>query len=48
MAKAIVKATTHYKDAKIIAKVSKNLGDAMLGLNAKQIPPDQLIAGRGW
>jgi len=48
MAKAIVKATTHYKDAKIIAKVSKNLGDAMLGLNAKQIPPDQLLASRGW
>ena len=48
MAKAIVKATTHYKDAKIIAKVSKNLGDAMLGINAKQIPPDQLLAGRGW
>jgi pyridoxal 5'-phosphate synthase pdxS subunit len=48
MAKAIVKATTHYTDAKIIAKVSKNLGDAMPGLSAKQIPPDQLIAGRGW
>jgi pyridoxal 5'-phosphate synthase pdxS subunit len=48
MAKAIVKATTHYKDAKIIAKVSKNLGDAMPGLSAKQIPPDQLMAGRGW
>ena len=48
MAKAIVKATTHYKDAKIIAKVSKNLGEAMPGLSAKQIPPDQLLAGRGW
>jgi pyridoxal 5'-phosphate synthase pdxS subunit len=48
MAKAIVKATTHYKDANIIAKVSKNLGDAMPGLSAKQIPPDQLMAGRGW
>ena len=48
MAKAIVKATTHYKDAKIIAKVSKNLGEAMPGLSAKQIPPDQLMAGRGW
>ena len=47
MAKAIVKATTHYKDAKIIAKVSKNLGDAMLGISTKQIPPDQLLAGRG-
>ena len=48
VAKAIVKATTHYKDAKIIAKVSKNLGEAMPGLSAKQIPPDQLMAGRGW
>ena len=48
MAKAIVKATTHYKDAKIIARVSKNLGEAMPGLSAKQIPPDQLLAGRGW
>ena len=48
MAKAIVKATTHYKDAKIIAKVSKNLGEAMPGISAKQIPPDQLMAGRGW
>jgi len=48
MAKAIVKATTHYTDAKIIAKVSKNLGEAMPGLNAKQIPPDQLMACRGW
>ena len=48
MAKAIVKATTHYTDAKIIAKVSKNLGEAMPGLSAKQIPPDQLMAGRGW
>ena len=48
MAKAIVKATTHYTDAKIIAKVSKNLGEAMPGLNAKQIPPDQFMAGRGW
>src|SRR5512136_599625 len=37
-AKAIVKATTHYKDAKIIAEVSKGLGDAMPGLDIKQIP----------
>jgi len=48
MAKAIVKATTHYKDAKIIAKVSKNLGEAMQGISAKEIPPEQLMAGRGW
>jgi pyridoxal 5'-phosphate synthase pdxS subunit len=47
-AKAIVKAVTHYNDPKIIAEVSKNLGEAMLGQSAKQIPPDQLLAGRGW
>ncbi len=47
-AKAIVKATTHYKDAKIIAEVSKNLGQAMTGEDVKQIPPDKLMAGRGW
>src|SRR5512136_3071667 len=37
-AQAIVKATTHYKDAKIIADVSKGLGEAMPGLDIKQIP----------
>jgi len=47
-AQAIVKATTHYKDAKIIANVSKNLGDAMPGLDIKQIPEKELLAGRGW
>ncbi len=47
-AKAIVKAVTHYNDAKILAKVSQNLGEAMLGMSAKQLPPDQLLAGRGW
>ena len=47
-AKAIVKATTHYKDPAIIAEVSKNLGEAMSGLDIKQIPPDELMAKRGW
>jgi len=47
-AKAIVKATTHYKDAKIIAEVSKNLGGAMVGLDIKQIPAEELLARRGW
>ncbi len=47
-AQAIVKATTHYKDAKIIARVSKNLGNAMPGLDIKQIPEKELLAGRGW
>ena len=48
MAQAIVKVTTHYKDASIIVEVSKNLGDAMPGLDIKQIPADELLASRGW
>ncbi|MDO8578637.1 MAG: pyridoxal 5'-phosphate synthase lyase subunit PdxS, partial [Dehalococcoidales bacterium] len=48
MAKAIVQATTHYQDPKIIADVSRNLGEAMRGLDIKQIPADQLLATRGW
>jgi len=47
-AKAIVKATTHYKDPQIIAEVSKNLGEAMSGLDIKQIPAEELLAARGW
>ncbi len=47
-AKAIVKATTHYQDAGIIAEVSKNLGEAMPGLDIKQIPEEELLAKRGW
>ena len=47
-AKAIVKATTHYKDAKIIAEVSKGLGEAMPGKDIKQIPEEELLARRGW
>jgi pyridoxal 5'-phosphate synthase pdxS subunit len=48
MAKAIVKATTHYQDAAIIAEISKNLGEAMPGLDIKQIPAEELLASRGW
>ena len=47
-AKAIVKATTHYQDYNVIAEVSKNLGEAMPGIEIKQIPEDQLLASRGW
>jgi pyridoxal 5'-phosphate synthase pdxS subunit len=47
-AKAIVKAVTHYKDPKIIAEVSKNIGEAMMGQSVKQIPAEELLAGRGW
>jgi pyridoxal 5'-phosphate synthase pdxS subunit len=48
MAKAIVKATTHYKDARIIAEVSRGIGAAMPGKDIKQIPADELLAKRGW
>ena len=48
MAEAVVKATTHYQDAAIIAEVSKNLGAAMPGLDIKQIKPEELLAQRGW
>jgi pyridoxal 5'-phosphate synthase pdxS subunit len=46
--KAIVAATTHFQDPKIIAEVSKNLGEAMPGLDIKQIPSEELLAPRGW
>ena len=48
LAKAIVKATTHYQDYKIIAKVSQGLGKAMPGKDIKQIPDAELLAKRGW
>jgi pyridoxal 5'-phosphate synthase pdxS subunit len=48
MAKAIVKATTHYQDPAIIAEVSQSLGEAMPGLDIKNIPSSELLATRGW
>ena len=47
-AKAIVQATTHFNDPKILAEVSKGLGEAMPGLEIGAIPQDQLLATRGW
>ncbi|MFT3890350.1 MAG: pyridoxal 5'-phosphate synthase lyase subunit PdxS [Anaerolineales bacterium] len=47
-ANAIVKAVTHYQDASILADVSKNLGEAMVGRNVSQMPEADKIAGRGW
>jgi pyridoxal 5'-phosphate synthase pdxS subunit len=47
-AQAIVKAVTHYKDASILAEVSKNLGEPMVGRNVSQMPEGEKIAGRGW
>ena len=47
-AAAIVKAVTHYQDANILAEVSKELGEAMVGRNISQMPEAEKIAGRGW
>jgi pyridoxal 5'-phosphate synthase pdxS subunit len=47
-AAAIVKATTHYNDPNILAEVSRNLGEPMVGINVSALPDDELIAGRGW
>ena len=44
--KAIVLATTHYKDPRIVAEASKSLGEAMKGLDMSQIPEDQLLQTR--
>jgi pyridoxal 5'-phosphate synthase pdxS subunit len=47
-ARAIVKATTHYNDPKIIAEVSRGLGEPMRGLDIATIPKEELLAPRGW
>lgn len=46
-AKAIVIATTHYDDAKLIAEVSKGIGGAMRGLDIKSLKPEELLQTRG-
>jgi pyridoxal 5'-phosphate synthase pdxS subunit len=47
-ARAIVRAVTHYNDPKIIAEVSRGLGEPMRGLDIASIPKEELLAGRGW
>jgi len=47
-AAAIVKATTHYQDASILAEISRNLGEPMVGRQVTDIPEEQRIADRGW
>ena len=48
MARAIVKATTHFRDAAIIAEVSRGTGEAMKGLEISAIPESEILAKRGW
>jgi pyridoxal 5'-phosphate synthase pdxS subunit len=47
-AEAIVKAVTHFKDPYILAEVSRNLGEPMVGRQVSAIPEAELIADRGW
>jgi len=47
-AKAIVQATTHFRDAKLLGEVSRNLGEAMVGRSASSLPEAELLAVRGW
>jgi pyridoxal 5'-phosphate synthase pdxS subunit len=48
VSKAIVEATTHFNDAEILARVSRGLGDAMSGLSAASLAPEELLETRGW
>ena len=47
-AKAIVQAPQHYDDPKVIADVSRGLGEAMVGINVDEIPQPHRLAERGW
>lgn len=48
MADAIVKATTHYNDPKILADISRGLGKSMPGLDIRTMPESEQLATRGW
>jgi len=47
-AAAVVAATVHYEDADMIAKVSRGLGEAMVGINVEDLPEPHRLAQRGW
>jgi pyridoxal 5'-phosphate synthase pdxS subunit len=47
-ARAIVEATTMYDDPDVVAKVSRGLGEAMVGINVEQLPVSHRLAERGW
>ncbi|SDK37141.1 pyridoxal 5'-phosphate synthase pdxS subunit [Actinopolyspora mzabensis] len=47
-AEAIVKATTLYDDPELVAKASRGLGEAMVGINVDELPEEQHYAQRGW
>ena len=47
-AAAIVKAVTHFEDPKILADVSRNLGEPMVGRNVVDLEENERLAERGW
>jgi pyridoxal 5'-phosphate synthase pdxS subunit len=47
-ARAIVEATTHFRDPEVLARVSSGIGDPMRGLSAAGIAPEELLEARGW
>ena len=47
-AKAIVEAVTHYNDPATVARVSKGIGEPMVGISARGIASEELLATRGW
>ncbi len=47
-ARAIVRAVTHYDDPEVLAEVSEDLGEPMVGINIDLIPEEERLAKRGW
>jgi pyridoxal 5'-phosphate synthase pdxS subunit len=47
-AKAIVEATTHFNDPKVLADVSAGLGEPMVGISTASLDPSELLETRGW
>lgn len=47
-ARAIVQATTHYQDAKLLAELSEDLGEPMVGIDISKLSPEELLQERGW
>lgn len=47
-ARAIVRATTHYREPEVLVEVSQGLGEAMPGIETSKLPPSELLQSRGW
>nr|WP_238529987.1 hypothetical protein [Thermus parvatiensis] len=47
-ARAIVRAVTHYNDPEVLAEVSEDLGEPMVGINLDQLKEEERLAKRGW